>query len=71
MECPKCGKTMRDGYLFSSKDGAFSFANDVPSMFKNARKVSGFVKITDLQPSKRIRIKASICEDCKKIDFDY
>ena len=25
MMCPKCGKEMRKGYLFSSKDGAFSF----------------------------------------------
>ena len=31
MMCPKCGKEMRNGYLFSSKDGAFSFANEVPS----------------------------------------
>ena len=29
MMCPKCGKEMRKGYLFSSKDGAFSFANEV------------------------------------------
>ena len=26
MLCPKCGNEMRSGYLFSSKDGAFSFA---------------------------------------------
>ena len=30
MKCPKCGKEMRTGYLFTSKDGAFSFANEVP-----------------------------------------
>ena len=30
MMCPKCGKEMRKGYLFSSKDGAFSFANVDP-----------------------------------------
>lgn len=28
MLCPKCGNRMRSGYLFSSKDGAFSFAAD-------------------------------------------
>lgn len=28
MKCSNCGKEMRKGYLFSSKDGAFSFAND-------------------------------------------
>lgn len=29
MVCTKCGKEMRKGYLFASKDGAFSFANEV------------------------------------------
>ena len=38
MMCPKCGKEMRNGYLFSSKDGAFSFANEVPSALENAKK---------------------------------
>ena len=32
MNCPKCGKAMREGYLFTSKDGAFSFANTVPGV---------------------------------------
>ena len=36
MMCPKCGKEMRKGYLFSSKDGAFSFADEVPSALENA-----------------------------------
>lgn len=38
MKCPNCGKEMRDGYLFCSKDGAFSFANEVPGVFENAKK---------------------------------
>ena len=29
MICPKCNQEMRKGYLFSSKDGAFSFADEV------------------------------------------
>ena len=33
MKCPECGKEMRNGYLFCSKDGAFSFANEVPGVF--------------------------------------
>lgn len=37
MTCPKCGKEMRKGYLFSSKDGAFSFADKVPGAFENAK----------------------------------
>ena len=35
MKCSKCGKEMRKGYLFSSKDGAFSFVNEVPGVFEN------------------------------------
>lgn len=35
--CPKCGKEMRKGYLFSSKDAAFSFANEAPSALENAK----------------------------------
>ena len=42
MKCPECGKEMRSGYLFSSKDGAFSFANTVPGVFENAKKAEGF-----------------------------
>ena len=37
MKCSNCGKEMRKGYLFSSKDGAFSFANEVPGVFENAK----------------------------------
>ena len=37
MKCPECGKEMREGYLFCSKDGAFSFANEVPGVFENAK----------------------------------
>ena len=44
MMCPKCGKEMRKGYLFGSKDGAFSFADEVPDSFENAKNADGFVK---------------------------
>lgn len=71
MKCPSCGKEMRDGYLFASKDGAFSFANEVPGVFKNASKTEGFVKITDIKPSHRTNIKASICEDCRTLIIKY
>ena len=37
MICPNCGAEMRKGYLFDSKDGAFSFAKEVPSAFTQAR----------------------------------
>ena len=65
MKCPECGKEMREGYLFCSKDGAFSFANEVPGVFENAKNADGFVKITDLKASHRTRVPASICEECR------
>lgn len=71
MKCYECGKEMRNGYLFSSKDGAFSFANEVPGVFENAKNADGFVKITELKPSHRTRIVASICEECKTVVFKY
>ena len=49
MKCLECGKEMRDGYLFCSKDGAFSFANKVPGVFESAKNAEGFVKITELK----------------------
>ena len=71
MKCPECGKEMRSGYLFCSKDGAFSFANTVPGVFENARKAEGFVEITPLKPSRRTRVPAAICEECKVVQFRY
>ena len=38
MVCTKCGKEMRKGYLFASKDGAFSFASGVPGVFERQTK---------------------------------
>ena len=46
MKCSNCGKEMRKGYLFSSKDGAFSFANEVPGVFENAKNADGFVAVS-------------------------
>ena len=71
MKCQNCGKEMREGYLFTSKDGAFSFADEVPGVFQNARNEKGFVEITDLRPSQRVNIKACICEECKIVSFKY
>ena len=71
MKCPKCGKEMRDGYLFCSKDGAFSFANEVPGVFKDAKKADGFVKITEVKPSHRTNTAASICEACRTVVLNY
>ena len=56
MKCSNCGKEMRKGYLFSSKDGAFSFANEVPGVFENAKNADGFVEITKLKPSHRTQL---------------
>lgn len=71
MICPKCNKEMRQGYLFTSKDGAFSFAGEVPGIFENAKNADGFVKITDIKPSHRVSTPAEICEDCRMVIFRY
>ena len=71
MKCPECGKEMRNGYLFCSKDGAFSFANEVPGVFTDAKKTDGFVKITEVKPSHSTNIAASICENCKTVILKY
>lgn len=69
--CPKCGKEMRNGYLFSSKDGAFSFANEVLSSFENAKNTDGFVKITGLKIGRRTSVKACCCDGCRTIIISY
>ena len=56
--CPKCGKEMRNGYLFGSKDGAFSFADEVPGAFENAKNADGFVKLTELKVDGRTSVEA-------------
>ncbi len=71
MMCPKCGKEMRKGYLFCSKDGAFSFANEVPGAFENARTADGFVEITALKAGHRTRVEACCCEACRMIMIQY
>ena len=71
MLCPKCGKEMRTGYLFSSKDGAFSFANEVPSALKNAKNADGFVKLTALKVGGRTSVKACCCDACRTITISY
>ncbi|WP_455192736.1 PF20097 family protein [Gemmiger sp.] len=69
--CPKCGKGMRKGYLFSSKDGAFSFANEVPSVLENAKNANGFVKLTELKVGGRTSVEACCCDVCRTITIQY
>ena len=71
MLCPKCGKEMRTGYLFSSKDGAFSFANEVPRALENAKNADGFVKLTALKVGGRTSVKAYCCDACRTITIQY
>ena len=71
MKCPNCRKEMRKGYLFSSKDGAFSFANEVPGVFENAKKADGFIEITPLRASHRTKVEAQCCEACRMVLFKY
>lgn len=71
MMCPKCGKEMRNGYLFSSKDGALSFANEVPGALENAKNANGFVKLTGLKVGGRTSVEACRCDVCGMILISY
>lgn len=71
MLCPKCGKEMKKGYLFSSKDGAFSFASEVPSALENAKNTDGFVKLTGLKVGGRTSVEAYRCNACRRITIQY
>ena len=62
MTCPNCNNEMRKGFLFTSKDGAFSFADEVPGVFHNAKKAEGFIEITPLEASHRVSVEAYCCE---------
>ncbi len=71
MNCPICGKEMKEGYLFTTKDGAFSFADEVPGLMTNAKTVEGFVEITPIKAGHRVHIEACCCEACRLVQFRY
>lgn len=71
MNCPKCGNEMREGFLFTTKDGAFSFADEVPGLLRMADKMPGFVEITPLKAGHRTNVKARCCTQCRLVQFDY
>ena len=62
---------MKKGFLFTSKDGAFSFANEVPGMLHNAKKAEGFIEITPVKANHRVHIEAYCCEACRLVQFQY
>ena len=61
----------KTGYLFGSKDGAISFANEVPGAFENAKGVDGFVEIKPLKVGGRTSIEANCCMECRMVAFRY
>ena len=71
MKCQNCGKEMKKDYLFASKDGAFSFADEVPGMLKNAAEAEGFIEITPTKLNHRVNIEAYCCEECRLVSFNY
>lgn len=62
---------MRKGYLFSNKDGVFSFANEVLGVFENAKNTYGFVKITGLNVGHRTSVDACCCDTCRMVIIHY
>ncbi|KFI58612.1 hypothetical protein [Bifidobacterium gallicum] len=59
MTCPECNGELEQGFLFSTKDGAFSFADEVPSSFKDAKNAPRFCTNHCTQ-SRRPRQRAGI-----------
>ena len=57
--------------FIASKDGAFSFANEVPGVFEKADRSDGFVEITQLRLGHRVHIEAHCCEACRFVVFHY
>ena len=57
--------------FIQQQDGAFSFANEVPGVFENAKNADGFVEITKLKPSHRTQIEAECCEECRMLVIHY
>ncbi len=70
-KCHKCGQELEPGYIFSTKDGALSFADEVPSSFENARHAPGFVELTAPKIGGRTTLAADICRKCRRIVIDY
>jgi len=62
--CAVCGTELERGYLFSTKDGAFSFAHEVPSALANAKSASGFTAVNGLKVGGRTSVPASVCRAC-------
>ena len=67
----KMWKRNEKGIFVCSKDGAFSFANEVPGVFQNAKKADGFVEVTKLKPNHRTNVAANCCEECRIITIEY
>ena len=71
MDCPNCRAEMKKGYLFTTKDGALSFANEVPGIMKNAKSAEGFIEITPIKLNHRANTEAYCCEACRLIQLQY
>lgn len=71
MKCQTCGCELEEGYLFSTKDGAFSFAYEVPSSFVNAKDAPGFAEVAKPKVGGRTNVPATLCRECKTLVVSY
>ena len=62
--CKSCGGRLEEGFLFGTKDGALSFAHEVPSAFENAGNAPGFARVATLKVGGRVSAPARICRAC-------
>ena len=70
MKCCNCSKEMKKGFLFTTKDGAFSFGDEVPGVFSNAKNISGFAK-NNLLPGRLCGRVFAFCAMMKKYFKNY
>ena len=62
---------VRSGHFLRASGRHSNLYIQCAHLFENARSADGFVKITELTPSHRTRIKATICEECRVVLFQY
>ena len=52
---------------YFARFAAFSFADEVPDSFENAKNADGFVKLTELKVGGRTSMEACCCEACRLV----
>lgn len=71
MMCPRCGKEMESGFLFTTNEDGLNYADEVPGMLHKAKSAEGHVEIVPLRLNHRAKVAACHCRDCQLVLFEY